>query len=149
VTTNVYEGMFILDSNRYARDPAGLSGQLVDMIQKLGGEMLVSRLWEDRRLEYPINGHRRGTYWLTYFKLDSKQLVHLNRQCQLNDSIVRMLFLKIHPRLVDAVVEHAKQGPTAVRRPERGERSDYRDGRPGRGDRSAVTVPSDELEEEL
>ena len=119
------------------------------MIQKLGGEILVSRLWEDRRLEYPINGHRRGTYWLTYFKLDSKQLVALNRQCQLNDTIVRMLFLKIDPRLVDAVVEHAKQGPTAVRRPERGERSDYRDGRPGRGERAALAVPIEELEEEL
>ncbi len=28
VTTNVYEGMFILDSNRYARDPAGCRGRL-------------------------------------------------------------------------------------------------------------------------
>jgi small subunit ribosomal protein S6 len=150
VTTNVnvYEGMFILDSNRYSRDPAGVSGQVIEMIQALGGEILVSRLWEDRRLEYPIKGHRRGTYWLTYFKLDSKQLVALNRQCQLNDTIVRMLFLKIHPRLVDAVVEHAKQGPTAVRRPERGER-DYRDARPGRGERAAVNVaPPEEIEEE-
>ena len=49
MTTNVYEGMFILDSNRYARDPAGVSGQVVEMIQKLGGEILVSRLWEERR----------------------------------------------------------------------------------------------------
>src|SRR5277367_2448373 len=109
--------MFILDSNRYARDPGGVSGQIPEMIQKLGGEMLVSRLWEDRRLEYPINGHRRGTYWLAYFKLESTQLTALNRQSQLNDSIVRSLVLKIHPRIVDAVVEHAKLGPAAIRRP--------------------------------
>ena len=117
MATNVYEGMFILDSNRYARDPAGVSGQIPDMITKLGGEMLVSRLWEDRRLEYPINGHRRGTYWLTYFKLDSGQIVPLNRQCQLNETVVRSLVIKIHPRLVDALVEHAKLGPQALRRP--------------------------------
>src|SRR5580698_9350243 len=109
--------MFILDSNRYARDPGGISGQIPEMIQKLGGEMLVSRLWEDRRLEYPINGHRRGTYWLAYFKLESGQIVNLNRQSQLNESIVRNLVIKIHPRLVDAVVEHAKLGPAALRRP--------------------------------
>jgi small subunit ribosomal protein S6 len=149
VTTNVnvYEGMFILDSNRYARDPAGVSGQVIEMIQALGGEILVSRLWEDRRLEYPIKGHRRGTYWLTYFKLDSKQLVALNRQCQLNDTIIRMLFLKIHPRLVEAVVEHAKQGPTAVRRPERGER-DFRDGRPARTERAPAVAAIEEIEDE-
>ncbi len=117
MATNVYEGMFILDSNRYARDPAGVSGQIPEMITKLGGEMLVSRLWEDRRLEYPINGHRRGTYWLTYFKLDSGQIVPLNRQCQLNETVVRSLVIKIHPRLVDALVEHAKLGPQALRRP--------------------------------
>ncbi len=118
MATNVYEGMFILDSNRYARDPAGNSGQISEMIQKLGGEMLVSRLWEDRRLEYPINGHRRGTYWLTYFKLESSQLTALNRQCQLNDTIIRNLVLKVHPRIVDALVEHAKSGSIVPRRVE-------------------------------
>ena len=66
---NVYEGMFILDSNRYGHDPEGVSGQIHEMIQKLGGKMLVSRLWEERRLAYPIKAHRKGTYWLTYFRL--------------------------------------------------------------------------------
>ena len=43
MAVNVYEGMFILDSNRYSRDAAGVSGQIPEMIQKLGGEMLASR----------------------------------------------------------------------------------------------------------
>jgi len=116
VAVNVYEGMFILDSNRYSRDTAGVSGQIPDMIQKLGGEMLASRLWEERRLAYPIDGHRKGTYWLTYFKLDSSQLVALTRQCQLSESIVRTMFLKVEPRIADALVSHALAGPTAQRR---------------------------------
>ena len=114
---NVYEGMYILDSNRYSRDPNGVSGQIPEMIQKLGGEILASRLWEDRRLAYPIKGHRKGTYWLTYFRLDSNQLTALNRQCQLSDSIVRNLFLKVDPRIVDVLVSHALAGPAAMRRP--------------------------------
>ena len=69
---NVYEAMFILDSNRFGRDPDGISGQLTDMIQKLGGEILVSRLWEERRLAYPIKGQRKGTYWLIYLSLDRR-----------------------------------------------------------------------------
>jgi small subunit ribosomal protein S6 len=117
VAINVYEGMFILDSNRYARDVAGVSGQIPDMIQKLGGEMLASRLWEERRLAYPVNGHRKGTYWLTYFKLESNQLTALSRQCQLSDSIIRTLFLKVDPRIADALVSHALAGPAAQRKP--------------------------------
>jgi small subunit ribosomal protein S6 len=116
VAVNVYEGMFILDSNRYSRDQVGVSGQIAEMIEKLGGEILASRLWEERRLAYPVDGHRKGTYWLTYFKLESGQLPLLNRQCQLSDSIVRTLFLKVDPRIVEVLVSHALAGPASLRR---------------------------------
>lgn len=118
MAVNVYEGMFILDANRYSRDAAGVSAQIPEMIQKLGGEMLASRLWEERRLAYPINGHRKGTYWLTYFKLESGELTALTRQCQLNDNVLRTLFLKVDPRIADALVAHALAGPAAIKRPE-------------------------------
>ena len=107
MAANVYEGMFILDSNRYGRDPETVSDQIPAMIEKLGGEMLVSRLWEERRLAYPIKGQRKGTYWLTYFRLDSSRLGDLRRQCQITEDIVRVLFLKVDPRIVDALVAHA------------------------------------------
>ena len=114
---HVYEGMFILDSNRYGRDPGGVATQIPDMIQQCGGKILASRLWEERRLAYPIDGHRKGTYWLAYFKLDSGQLSTLNRQCQLSESILRTLFLKVDPRITDALVSHALAGPASLRRP--------------------------------
>ncbi len=104
---NVYEGMFILDSNQYGRDPGGVSGQIPKMLEDAGGSVMVSRLWEDRRLAFPIKGHRKGTYWLTYFRLDSSRLAGIQRQCELNDTILRNLFLKVDPRIVDALVEHA------------------------------------------
>jgi len=108
---NAYEGMFILDSNRYGRDPDAVSGRISEIIQRAGGEILVSRLWEERRLAYPIKGHRRGTYWLTYFRLDSSRLAEIRRQCQLNESILRKLFLKVDPRIVDTLVTHARAAP--------------------------------------
>ncbi|REK17202.1 MAG: 30S ribosomal protein S6 [Planctomycetota bacterium] len=111
---NVYEGMYILDANRYSRDQAGVAGQIPEMISELGGEVLADRLWEERRLAYPINGQRKGTYWLTYFKLDSSKLVELNRKCKLSDSILRTLFLKIDPRIVEALVSHARSGGKTV-----------------------------------
>jgi small subunit ribosomal protein S6 len=114
LAANVYEGMFILDSNRFGRDHEAVSAQIPAMIEKLGGEMLVSRLWEERRLAYPINGQRKGTYWLTYFRIDSLKLVDLRRQCQITDNILRVLFLKVEPRIVDALVEHARSAPVVT-----------------------------------
>ena len=81
------------------------------MIEKLGGEMLVSRLWEERRLAYPIKGQRKGTYWLTYFRLDASLIGDLRRQCQITDDILRVLFVKVEPRIVDMLVAHAKSAP--------------------------------------
>lgn len=111
MTENVYEGLFILNSELYAKTPDDVSGQMAAFIEKIGGEVLLSRLWDERRLAYPIKGHRRGTYWLTYFKIDPAKIKDLTRQFQITDSILRFMFLKLDPRIVDAVVEHAKDGP--------------------------------------
>lgn len=115
---NVYEGLFILDSNRYSRDQAAVANQISEMITQAGGEVLASRLWEERRLAYPINGQRKGTYWLAYFRAPTDQLTGINRQCQLNENIIRSLFIRVDPRIVDTLVSHALAtgGPVVERR---------------------------------
>jgi small subunit ribosomal protein S6 len=103
--------MFILDSNRFARERAALPAEVEGMIKTAGGEVIVSRLWEERRLAYAIGTHRKGTYWLIYFSGPGSMVEPLNRQCEIHDSILRHLVLKIHPHLVDVMIEHAKAGP--------------------------------------
>jgi len=127
---NVYEGLFILDSVQYAREPDTLSHQINQMIESAGGEVLVSRLWEERRLAYPIQGHRKGAYWLIYFRLDSSRLTEVHRASQLNEAILRFMFVKIDPRLVDTLVQHALGGP-----------------RPRQEEPPAETVSSEEIPE--
>lgn len=113
---NVYEMMYIFDSNRYVRDPGGVAALAERLVTQFGGEVMVSRLWDERRLETPINGHRKGTYWLVYFRMDSLKLTELNRQCQITDEILRHLVLKVEPRLVDTLVAHAKGEVTSLSR---------------------------------
>jgi small subunit ribosomal protein S6 len=112
---NAYEGLFIFDSNRYTRDPSGVSGQIAALIGKHNGTILASRLWEERRLAYPINGQRKGTYWLTYFRLDSLHLEALRSDCRINESILRELILKVDPRIIDALVTHAQTATEAAK----------------------------------
>ena len=112
----VYEGMFILDASKYSRDPAGMSQQVVDLIQQHGGTVLASRLWDERKLAYPIKGHKKGVYWLTYFRMPTGNLVALERQCEITDDILRKLVLKVDPRIADALVQHALAGDAGQRR---------------------------------
>ena len=116
MTVGIYEGFYLFDSNRYARDPNAAASAIQDAITNMGGEILASRLWAEQKLAYPIKGHQKGTYWLIYFKLDTEKLTELNRGCQLNETLLRWLFTRIDPRLIDALVAHA-QGvvPAAIR----------------------------------
>jgi small subunit ribosomal protein S6 len=114
---NVYEGLFIFDSTRFGRDQDGVPGQVNALIEKLGGEVLVSRLWDERRLAFPINGQRKGTYWLTYFRLESTKLPELKQPCSINDNILRVLFLRVEPRIVDALVNHARTAQVLAPQP--------------------------------
>lgn len=107
---NVYENMVILDSNKYAQDQSGVAATVQNLVARLGGEVLVSRLWNEQKLAYPIDGHRKGTYWLTYMRLDSSKLVEFNRELRINEAVLRSLTLLVDPRLVEALVEHAKGG---------------------------------------
>ncbi|MEI8210607.1 MAG: 30S ribosomal protein S6 [Planctomycetota bacterium] len=104
-----YECLFLFDSNHYARDPGGIANSVQSLVTDHGGEILVSRLWAEQRLAYPIEGHQKGTYWLVYFKLDTLKLKELNRACQLNESLVRFLFTRVDARLIDALVAHAQE----------------------------------------
>jgi len=103
-----YEGMFIFDANRLARDPQGLPDAVGEMITAAGGELEVSRLWEERRLAYPIKGHRKGAYWITYFHLPPSQVSPLTKQCEIKDGILRQLFVKLPESLIEPIIAHAK-----------------------------------------
>jgi small subunit ribosomal protein S6 len=105
-----YETLFILDSNKYVRDVNGVSSSLPTMVEKLGGEVLLSRLWNEQKLAYPIDGHKKGTYWIMYFKLESTKLSEFERACQLNEAVLRQLTVRIDPRLIDILVANAKGG---------------------------------------
>jgi small subunit ribosomal protein S6 len=107
---NVYECMFLLDTNKVAGDVANLETQLLGLLQKHNAEPLAHRVWDDRRLAYPINKHKKGLYYLMYFRTEGKNLVNIERDIALNELIIRSLTLKIDPKLVDDMLELAKSG---------------------------------------
>lgn len=108
MASKVYECMVLFEPNRFARDPGGMSGKLTGAIEKVGGELLASRLWNEQKLAYPIRGHRKGVYWLTYFRLEGEIVSKLNRELQLIDEIMRHMIVRIDPRLADTMVAMAR-----------------------------------------
>lgn len=116
--TNTYETLFILDSNHYARDPGGVSKQIETMVTEWGGKVLVSRMWMEQKLAYPINGHQKGTYWLTYFEMEGPNLRKLKRSFQIAAPILRELTIKLDPRLVEPILANARGESLEPQEPE-------------------------------
>ena len=69
-------------------------------------------------MAYTIDGHRKGTYWLTYFRMDSLKQPELTRACRLNENILRNMVIRIDDRLVDTLVRHAQSGGATSGAPE-------------------------------
>jgi small subunit ribosomal protein S6 len=100
--------MFVLDTSKVAGDVPAADKQLRDLLSKNNAEVLVSRPWDERRLTYPIRNQKKGLYYLTYFSSEGKNLPAIERDCALNEMILRMLILRIDPKLVDTMLTLAK-----------------------------------------
>jgi small subunit ribosomal protein S6 len=104
---STYEGMFLLDSTKAATAWEDTVKHVHDILTKHSSEIVASRQWDERRLAYPIEGHKKGTYLLTYFKTEGGKLKDIVADCHLSDLILRELILKVHPKLEENLVNQA------------------------------------------
>jgi small subunit ribosomal protein S6 len=100
--------MFLLDTNKVAGDVAAAETQLLNLITKHNAEPLAHRPWDERRLSYPISKHKKGLYYLMYFRTEGKNVVNIERDIVLNEMILRSLVIKIDPKLVDTMLALVK-----------------------------------------
>ncbi len=102
---NHYEGMFILDSGRFGASPEAAATEVTGIIEKVGGTVSAHRPWQDSKLAYPINGHRKGLYYLVFFTAESTGVNEINGIVKLNDNVLRHLVLSHEKGLYDQMVE--------------------------------------------
>jgi len=105
---SVYECMILLDTNRVAGDVQTTAQQIQTILERNHAEILASRPWDERRLAYPIKGHKKGLYYLTYFRTEGKNLLNIERDFALHETILRSLVLRIDPKLVDTMLTLAR-----------------------------------------
>ncbi|WP_240928263.1 30S ribosomal protein S6 [Thalassoroseus pseudoceratinae] len=111
-----YEGMFLIDSSKYAADPEGVVKTVLEMIEKAGGEVVAHRAWQEGRLAYEIEGQRKGLHYLILFRMPGEGMKSLTRACKLSDVILRQLVIKHSEILFEAMVNSVAPGamPDAV-----------------------------------
>ncbi len=105
---NVYECMFLLDTNKVAGDVPNAAKQLHTILERNSAEVLASRPWDERKLAYPVKNHKKGLYYLTYFRSEGKNVAPIEHDCALNETIMRAMILKVDPKHVDIMLQLAR-----------------------------------------
>jgi len=90
---NLYEGMFLVDSAEAGMDWDGVMASITKILDKAKAEIVSIRKWDDRRLAYDIRRVSRGTYILTYFRVEGAKVQEIEKAVQLSEKIMRVLIL--------------------------------------------------------
>lgn len=90
-----YELVVIVNPEVTEENLGAVTERLGQWITAGGGEVTNSNVWGRRRLAYPINEAREGTYVATQFRMASKATAELERSLKLSEDILRYLLIRM------------------------------------------------------
>ncbi len=91
---NAYEGLFLFPQ-AVGGDLQGPVDLISEILAKSDAQVISLCKWDERRLAYEINGHKRGVYFLAYFRAARTALVAIERSCNLSEPILRSMMTRV------------------------------------------------------
>ena len=91
---HLYEGMFILNANLSDDAVKKALDRITSSLEEKGGEIHKIHDQGRKKLQYPINGHRQGYYFVVYYSAPSTVLAEMNREYHLNEDLLRFMSLR-------------------------------------------------------
>jgi small subunit ribosomal protein S6 len=104
VREHLYEGMFLVDSGKFAMDPDSVTNDILAVLKRAGATVVAHRPWQDGKLAYEINGMKKGLHYIVCFTMPGSGMKTLVRQCQLSETIVRQMVINHPQSIFDATV---------------------------------------------
>ncbi len=89
-----YEVMVILDPNLEERTIAPSLDAFLTVVTKDGGTVGKVDIWGKRRLAFEIDKHAEGIYAVIDLEAEPKSVLELDRQLNLNESVLRTKVLR-------------------------------------------------------
>ena len=112
---HLYEAMFLVEPG-IATDWEAVQGMVQRLMDRANAQLLVCRLWDERRLAYPIKKQKRAAYILCYFKADGSSIGGIERDTQLSEHLLRVLVLRAD-HVSDEEIEKIKAEPDSRLQP--------------------------------
>lgn len=105
-----YEGLFLFGTAATV-DVEGSVKQIGDLVQKHGGEILLLKKWDERKLAFEIKKNKRGLYVLCFFKAPGDAVDKISRDVNLSETILRLLITDAEHLTLDEMKAQEPQQP--------------------------------------
>ena len=89
----IYEGLFLIEPTVATKEWDKVQDEIQKIVGKADGKIVSSNKWGERKLSYPIRGHKRGSYLLAYLDVGAQGIAKVRHDCELSDTVLRVLFL--------------------------------------------------------
>lgn len=113
---NKYELTYIIDTAVEETARAALVEKFTQLIKDNGGEVskVDEAIWGKRRLAYPINYKTEGYYLLVNFEANADVPKEIERNMQINESVIRYLIVKVEEKRSNVKPRAARPAAPAV-----------------------------------
>lgn len=93
-TPRLYDGLFLVNMPMLGGDLNAALELIRGILEKAECEIITLGKWDERKLTYAIDGQKRGTYLLTYFKAVPTQIAQIERDCNLTETVSKFMMLR-------------------------------------------------------
>ncbi|MGH2513112.1 MAG: 30S ribosomal protein S6 [Candidatus Limnocylindrales bacterium] len=90
-----YELMLVLRPDLADDRSQALVDRLTRQITTAGGQIVKVAPWGRRRLAYPIDRHREGSYHIIHFEAPAESIVELERSLLITEELLRHLITRV------------------------------------------------------
>jgi small subunit ribosomal protein S6 len=90
---NQYEAMFLFGPVA-ANDPEVGINMARQMIERHGGQIIVIKKWDERRLAYEVDGQKRGTFVIAFYRGPGASVGAIERDVRLSEDVLRVMVLR-------------------------------------------------------
>ena len=114
-----YELMLVLRPDLADDKSQALIDRITRQISTTGGQIVKVAPWGRRRLAYPIDRHREGSYHIIHFEAPADQIIELERSLLITEELLRHLVTRVerplkssrHPDAPDSLDEDEDRLP--------------------------------------
>ncbi len=90
---NQYEAMFLFPPSGTMELQACLDFAR-STVERHGGQVIVLKKWDERKLAYELGGQKRGLYVICFFRAEGGAVAQIERDAKLSEQVLRVLVMR-------------------------------------------------------